>query len=104
MSVAGVWNITIATPIGRQSVVRELTESGGVVAGIATGDAESMPLIAPVLDGDRLTWTPSITKPLRLNLTFDVTVDGDTLSGTAKAGRLPASKVTGRRVAGAVSP
>ncbi len=104
MSVAGVWNIIIATPIGTQSVVLELTESGGVVAGIATGGAESMPLIAPVLDGDRLTWTQSITKPLRLNLTFDVTVDGDTLSGTSKAGRLPASKVTGRRMAGAVSP
>ncbi|MGW7492395.1 hypothetical protein [Streptomyces sp. NPDC054786] len=36
------------------------------------------------------------TKPLRLNLSFAVTVDGDTLSGTSRAGRLPASKVTGR--------
>jgi hypothetical protein len=34
---------------------------------------------------------------MRLNLAFAVTVDGDTLTGTSKAGRLPASKVTGRR-------
>ncbi len=103
MSVAGVWNITIATPIGKQSVVLELTETDGVVAGLARGDAENTPLIDPVLDGNRLTWAQSITRPMRLNLTFDVTIDGDTLSGTSKAGRLPTSKVTGRRAAGAVS-
>jgi hypothetical protein len=34
---------------------------------------------------------------MRLNLAFAVTIDGDTLTGTSKAGRLPASKVTGRR-------
>ena len=104
MSIAGVWNITIVTPIGTQSVVLELTESDGVVAGIATGGAESTTLINPVRDGDRLTWAQSITKPMRLNLTFDVTIDGDILSGTSKAGKSPTSKVTGRRVADAVAP
>ncbi len=104
MSVAGVWNITIATPIGTQSVVLELSESDGVVAGNARGDAESTPLIDLVLDGARLTWAQSITRPMRLNLAFDVTIDGDTLTGVSKAGRLPASKVTGYRVAGEVSP
>jgi hypothetical protein len=39
----------------------------------------------------------AVIKPLRLNLAFAVTLDGDTLTGTSKAGRLPASKVTGRR-------
>ncbi|MDJ1136122.1 hypothetical protein [Streptomyces iconiensis] len=34
---------------------------------------------------------------MRLNLAFAVTVDGDTLTGTSKAGRLPSSKVTGVR-------
>jgi hypothetical protein len=34
---------------------------------------------------------------MRLNLAFTVTLAGDTLTGTSKAGRLPASKVTGQR-------
>jgi hypothetical protein len=34
---------------------------------------------------------------MRLNLAFAVAVDGDTLAGTSRAGRLPASKVTGQR-------
>ncbi|WP_258081322.1 hypothetical protein [Nocardia nova] len=37
---------------------------------------------------------------MRLNLAFAVTVEGDVLIGTAKAGRLPASTVTGVRRGG----
>ncbi len=98
MSLTGSWNISIATPIGTQSAILELTENEGVVEGIAKGNAETTPLINPVLDGNRLTWKQSITRPMRLNLTFDVTIDGDTLTGTSKAGMLPSSKVTGTRV------
>ena len=98
MSLTGCWNISISTPIGTQSAILELTENEGVVEGIAKGNAETTLLINPVLNGNRLTWKQSITKPMRLNLTFDVTIDGDTLTGTSKAGMLPSSKVTGTRV------
>ena len=94
MSLTGTWNISISTPIGRQSAVLELSENDGVVAGVAKNDAETLPLINPVLHGNRLTWQLSITRPLRLTLTFD----GDTLTGTSKAGILPPSSVTGTRV------
>jgi hypothetical protein len=97
MSVTGTWNISISTPIGAQSVVLELTENNGVVTGIAKGANESTPLIDPVLEGNRLTWKQSITKPMRLNLTCEVTIEGDTITGTSRAGMLPSSKVTGTR-------
>ncbi|CAN7619953.1 hypothetical protein [Paenibacillus sp. LjRoot56] len=45
-----------------------------------------------------MTWMQKVKKPMRLNLKFEVTVQGDVMSGTAKAGMLPSSKVTGRRV------
>lgn len=98
MFITGSWNITISTPIGTQRVVLELTEQGGAVEGVAKGDAETTPLINPILAGDRLTWQQRITKPMRLNLAFDVTIEGDTLHGTSKAGMLPTSTVTGTRV------
>ncbi len=98
MSITGTWNVKISTPIGMQAVVLELTEVGGIVEGVAKGAGENSPLIDPVLDGNRLMWKQSITKPMRLNLTFDVTIDGNTLTGTSKAGMLPTSKVTGTRV------
>jgi hypothetical protein len=97
MSVEGTWNLTIATPIGKMKAVVELRQQEGVLTGTARGAGEEVPLHEVVLDGDRLTWKQAITKPMRLNLAFDVTVDGDTLKGTSKAGRLPASKVTGER-------
>jgi hypothetical protein len=97
MAVEGIWDLSISTPIGKIQAVVELHRQDGVLAGTAHGAGEEVPLRDVALDGDRLTWKQAITKPLRLNLVFAVTVDGDSLTGTSKAGRLPASKVTGRR-------
>ncbi|MDN3247972.1 hypothetical protein ABZ061_28485 [Streptomyces mutabilis] len=97
MSVEGIWNLSISTPIGKMKAVVELHEQDAVLTGVARGAGEEVPLGDIALDGDRLTWKQAITKPMRLNLAFDVTVDGDTLRGTSRAGRLPASKVTGER-------
>ncbi|WP_432086278.1 hypothetical protein [Streptomyces sp. bgisy095] len=97
MSVKGTWDLSVSTPVGRMKAVVELREQDAVLTGVAHGAGEEVPLGDIVLDGDRLTWKQSITKPMRLDLVFDVTVDGDTLRGTSKAGRLPSSKVTGER-------
>lgn len=99
MSVEGTWNLSVSTPIGKIKAVVELRDQDGILTGVARGAGEEVPLDDLTLDGDRLTWKQAVTKPLRLNLTFDVTVDGDTLQGTSKAGRLPSSKVTGERQA-----
>ncbi|MFI8403667.1 hypothetical protein ACIGG5_25895 [Streptomyces sp. NPDC085463] len=97
MSVEGTWNLSVSTPIGTVKAVVELRERDAVLTGVAHGAGEEVPLHDLARDGDRLTWKQSVTKPVRLNLAFDVTVDGDTLRGTSRAGRLPASKVTGER-------
>jgi hypothetical protein len=97
MSIEGVWDLTIATPIGRIKPVIELSREDEKFIGVAQGLGEEVPLRDVVVDGDRITWKQSVTKPLRLNLTFEVTIDGDVLTGKSKAGRLPSSKVTGQR-------
>ncbi|GGQ58718.1 hypothetical protein [Streptomyces flaveolus] len=97
MSVEGTWNLSIFTPIGKINAVVALCEQDGILTGVAHGAGEEAVLADVTLAGDRLTWKQAITKPMRLNLTFDVTANDDTLQGTAKAGRLPSSKVTGER-------
>jgi hypothetical protein len=97
MSLLGTWDVTIKTPIGSLAVVYEFTEAVGVQSGSATLKAETVALDALTVTGPRVTWRQSITKPMRLNLDFDVVVDGDHLSGHSRAGRLPRSTVSGTR-------
>jgi len=97
MSVEGTWDLTIATPVGKIRAVIELRQEEGELTGTAHGAGEEVPLTDVTLSGSHLTWKQAVTKPMRLNLSFEATVDGDTLAGTSKAGRLPASKVTGQR-------
>lgn len=98
--VAGLWRLTIRTPIGVQEVVLEIDRTGGALGGTARGAGEEVALEELALDGRRLRWRQRISRPMRLHLAFDVEVDGDALHGTSRAGRLPASRVSGVRVPG----
>ena len=89
----GIWDVTIKTPIGSLAVVYDFTETGGT----ATLKDEKVPLRDLTVDGNRVTWHQSVTTPMRLNLDFDVTIDGGHMAGHSRAGRLPRSKVTGTR-------
>jgi hypothetical protein len=97
MSVEGTWDLSISTPIGKIKAVIDIQSRAGALTGTAHGAGEEVPLRDVVLNDARLTWTQAVTRPMRLNLAFAVTVNGDTMTGTSRAGRLPSSKVTGRR-------
>jgi hypothetical protein len=91
--LGGTWDVTIKTPIGSLAVVYEFTETGGT----ATLKDQTVALQDLTVTNGRVTWRQSVTKPMRLNLTFDVVVDGDRLTGHSRAGRLPRSAVSGVR-------
>ena len=94
---AGTWDVTIDTPIGTIAAVFDITEEDGSINGVGRTDKESVAFYDVVADGDQLTWLQDVTTPMKLTLKFVVTVDGDTMTGTSKAGILPASKVQGSR-------
>jgi hypothetical protein len=97
-SFAGSWDVTIATPIGEIKAVFDITEQDGAIGGIAGSDQETVDFLDPVAEGNRLTWTQKVTTPMQLTLKFDVTVEGDTMTGTSNpGGMMPASKVNGTR-------
>jgi hypothetical protein len=97
---AGSWNVIIATPIGNMAVVFDITEQDGAIQGTASSDAETVDFVDAIAEGNRLTWSQAVTTPMRLTLKFDVIVEGDTMTGTSKAGIFPASKVEGSRSSG----
>ncbi|MFC3800753.1 DJ-1/PfpI family protein [Cohnella sp. GCM10012308] len=95
----GEWDTTIATPIGKMAAKLLIASVNGKLEGTATQGEEKSELLNLALEGDILRWTQRITKPMRLNLAFEVSVSGDRMSGIARAGILPASKLSGARIA-----
>ncbi len=93
----GDWDTTIATPVGKLQVKLSISTSNGTIQGKATQGDETVEFLNSVLQDNKLTWSLRITKPMRLNLKFEVAADGDHMTGIAKAGVLPASKLTGKR-------
>jgi hypothetical protein len=96
MSVTGIWNIAVAAPIGTQHAVLELTEKDGGVAGVVSYAGQTLPLLTPTLNGNRLTWQLLPDKPHVL-ITYDVTINGDTFTGTSTPESHPSVSVTGTR-------
>jgi len=97
MMIAGEWDVAIKTPVGSLRVLYTFTDDAGILKGTAAGKGETVALRDITVAAQRVTWRQSVTKPMRLNLKFDVVVDGDRLTGHSKAGRLPRSAVTGVR-------
>ena len=103
-SVLGTWDLAMKTPIGTITATYTFASGEHGVCGEARGKAETVPLedvVAEPTDAGatRVRWRQSITKPMRLNLDFDVTVTGDEMTGVSRAGRLPRTRVSGRRIA-----
>lgn len=100
-TIVGTWLLHMKTPLGTIDADYRFEDEDGVIRGSASGSGETIPLtdivVEDVREGQRVTWRQSITKPLRLNLEYDVTVNGDALVGESRAGRLPRTRVTGKR-------
>jgi hypothetical protein len=97
MSVEGFWNVAIRTPLGTRRTVLELFTADGVLQGISRGEKEQLTLEELTRDGNRLSWSQHITKPMRMVLSFDVVIEGDDMTGTASGGPMPSAKVSGSR-------
>ncbi|MFD6140713.1 hypothetical protein [Promicromonospora sp. NPDC060271] len=103
-TIIGTWDVSLKTPVGTLKVRYTFTEDGGRLAGTAEGQGETGALeaiaVEPTADGERVTWSQKVTRPVRLNLDFDVVATGDVLQGQSHAGRLPRTQVSGTRRAG----
>lgn len=97
-SFDGAWKVTISTPIGKQNVVFQISTKDGSVRGSANQGGDVVEFVDPVISGNRMTWSQRVTKPMTLNLKFEITVNGNSLAGIARAGLLPPSKVEGTRL------
>jgi hypothetical protein len=97
VSIEGFWNVAINTPLGVRRTVIEFFVADGTLQGISRGEKEQLTLNDLTQDGTRVSWYQDIKKPMRMVLSFDVTIDKDEMTGTARGGPMPAAKVVGSR-------
>jgi hypothetical protein len=97
MTVDGTWKITVQTPMGAQSSTLELSSDGGQLSGTQSGNGESGAIYDARVEGDSASWKIDITRPMALTVTFTAKVDGDAISGTAKAGMFGSASFSGTR-------
>jgi hypothetical protein len=101
MSVAGTYDCVTDTPLGRQKGVLTIIPGGddGFTGQIA-GDLGTMAITDGRISGDTLTWSMKMTLPMPMDLDCTATVDGNSLSGTVKAGMFGSMQLTGTKRAG----
>ncbi|MFG1924683.1 hypothetical protein [Cryptosporangium sp. NPDC048952] len=97
-TLPGVWDLDLTTPIGTLHVQYRFERTADGFTGSATSAKETVPLLDVAVDGEHVTWSQRVTKPMRLNLEFDVVIQDGVMHGHSQAGRLPRTAVTGRQV------
>lgn len=97
MSVAGTYECVTKTPMGDQKSDVTIVVDGDTFTGTNSGAMGSMEMENGKVDGNKLTWTMKMTVPMPMTLEGEATVDGDTITGTVKAGAFGAFPLTGTR-------
>jgi hypothetical protein len=95
--VDGKWNCTVESPMGEQEFVLTVISDGDRFTGSAVGNIGSKDIDEGSVDGNTVSWTMHISKPMPLTLACRATVSGDTLEGKVKAGIFGSFPITGTR-------
>jgi hypothetical protein len=98
MSATGTWNMSIKTPMGEQKSVLTLVQDGGSLTGTNQDvGGEPLPIKDGAVQGANLSWKFDVKRPFPMTVEFNLALDGDRLSGKAKAGMFPPAPVSATR-------
>ena len=96
MSADGTWKTTVNSPMGVQEATLTIKTEGSSFTGQMVGRMGTQDVSGSV-DGDKLSWTSQMTQPFPITLEFNVTVSGDNMEGSVKAGSFGSSPLKGVR-------
>lgn len=97
MSAQGRWDIKLKSPMGEQAATLDLAVDGSALTGRLESPLASADLEDGEIDGDKLSWSAKVTKPMPLKMDFTATVSGDTISGDASFGSFGNATFEGTR-------
>jgi hypothetical protein len=97
MSVAGVYKLTMNTPMGLQTPTLTIVEEDGAVRGNMVGQLGTNEFSGGTLDGNVATWNMTIeVMGQRIEMSCNCTVEGDSISG-AMSSPMGGADFTGQR-------
>ena len=97
MAADGTWNLTMQTPMGERRSTLTLSTAGGTLTGKQEAEGNTTDIAEGTVNGNDVSWKVSITNPMPLTLTFNGTVDGNNLNGTADTGMFGSFPFEGTR-------
>lgn len=80
------FTISVKSPMGTQESDLFLTSDGNKLTGKMVSPDGEVGLDKGKLDGDKLSWTAKLDKPMPVTLTFSGTRSGDVIEGEVKFG------------------
>jgi carbon-monoxide dehydrogenase large subunit len=95
--IDGDWNMVLKTPMGPQAMVAHFDCDGDAVSGWLEAPEGRQAFAGGVLSGNQLKFEMKVEKPMKITLKYDLTFDGQTVSGKCKMGMFGSAKVTGER-------
>ncbi len=98
MSVAGSYECVVKSPMGDQKSTLTVNVDGDTWSGTNSGAQGSLDVYDGKVDGNTLTWKMDMKVPMPMTLEGTATVDGDSITGSVKAGMFGSMPMSGTRV------
>ena len=92
------WKMTLKTPMGPQEMTMHIVRDGAAFTGRIDSPMGSESVHDGKVEGDALSWSMDVKKPMPLKLSFDAQIAGDTMTGRAKLGAFGTADLSGQRV------
>lgn len=97
MSVAGSYDCVVKSPMGDQKSTLTVNVDGDTWSGTNAGAQGSLDVYEGKVDGNTLTWKMDMKVPMPMTLEGTATVDGDSITGSVKAGMFGSMPMSGTR-------
>jgi hypothetical protein len=98
MSLDGIWQLTLSSPMGDNYASAEFVTEGSTVTGKYTGMGTTETIVDGTVVGDQVQWTVARKEPIEMSSRFQLTLDGaDAMAGEVEVGTFGSFKITGVR-------
>ena len=96
MSIDGTYDVMVKSPLGEQKSKLIVKTAGDTFTGTNSGANGTFDINGAV-NGNTLTWQQQMTVPMPMTLDMTATIEGDTITGSAKAGAFGSFPLSGQR-------